>query len=216
MDLLVADRIEIAEAQIFQFAANFPHAQPVRDGSVNVQGLLCDFLLPFGWKMLQGAHVVQTVGQLDEHHANVINHGQHHLAQVFRLLFLAGGEIDFADFGDALDDAGHLVAEFFADVDDGDRGVFDRIVQQPGGDTDRVHLHFRQHAGNFQGVNQVGLAGGASLSGVIFLGILVRLADDFQGVVGPVGLQLLHQVTETRDGEDVGCDLLAQSPHTRL
>src|SRR5713226_9032668 len=31
--------------------------------------------------MFQGAHVVQTVGQLDEHDANVIHHGQHHLAQ---------------------------------------------------------------------------------------------------------------------------------------
>ena len=103
---------------------------------------------------------------------------------------------------------GHLIAEFLSDIDDGNGGVFDRIVQQPGSDADRVHLHFRQDAGDFKGMNQVGLAGGTGLSGVILLGILVRLADDFQVVVGPVGLQLLHQVTETGDGEDVGGNLL--------
>jgi hypothetical protein len=29
----------------------------------------------------------------------------------------------------------------FADVNDGDGSIFDRIVEQPGGNGDRVHLH---------------------------------------------------------------------------
>ena len=88
-----------------------------------------DFLLAVGRQMLQGAHVMQAVGQLDEHHADVIHHRQHHLAQVFGLLFFAGGEVDGADLGDALDDVRHLLAKFFADIDDRHRGIFHRIMQ---------------------------------------------------------------------------------------
>jgi hypothetical protein len=58
---------------------------------------------------------------------------------------LARGEVDFADFGDAFDDVGDLLAEFLANVDDGDGSVFDRVVEQAGGDGDRVHLHLGQY-----------------------------------------------------------------------
>ena len=88
---------------------------------------------------------MQAVGQLDQDDADVVDHGQHHLAQVFCLLLFAGGEVDLADFGDAFDDVSYLLTEFFADVDDGDGGVFDGIVQQAGGYGHGVHFHFRQH-----------------------------------------------------------------------
>ena len=151
VDLLVADGIEIAKAEIFQLAANFSHAQAVGDGAVDFQRFFGDFLLAVGRQMLQRAHVVQAVGELDQHHADVVDHGQHHLAQVFGLLLFAGGEIDLADLGDAFDDVRHLLAEFFADIDDGDGGVFDGIVQEAGGDGDRIHLHFGQDQRDFAG-----------------------------------------------------------------
>ena len=118
--------------------------------------------------MFERAHVVQAVGQFDEHHADVIDHGQHHLAQVLGLLLLARGEVNFADLGDALDDVGHLFAEFLADVDDGDRGVFDRVVQQAGGNGDRVHLHLGEDERDFQRMDEIGLARrrGSGLHGV--------------------------------------------------
>ena len=81
---------------------------------------LGNFLLAIGRQVFERAHVVQAVGQFDEDDANVVDHGQHHLAQVFCLLLFAGGEINFADLGYALDDMRDLLAEFLADVDDGD------------------------------------------------------------------------------------------------
>ena len=214
--LLVSDGIEVAESEVFEFAADFAHAQAVRNGTVNLEGFLGDLLLAFGFEMLQGAHVVQAVGQFDEHHADIVHHGEHHLAQVLGLLLFLGGEINFADLGNAFDDMGDLLAKLLADVDDGDRGVFDRIVEQPGGDGDRVHLHFRQHQGNFEGMDQVGLARGAALAGMDSQGVVVGFLDDFQIFGGPVGLHALHQVTELRDREDIGRDLLAQSRHGGL
>ena len=216
LHLLVGDRIEVAEAQVFELAANLAHAEPVRDRPVDLERLLGDLLLAIGLQVLERAHVVQAVGQLDEHDADVVHHGEHHLAQVFGLLLFLGGEIDLADLGDAFDDVRDLLAEFLADVDDGDRGVFDGIVQQAGGNGDRIHLHLGQNQRHFKGMHQVRLTRGAGLAGMHLQGIVVGFLDDFQIVGRPVGLHPLHQVAKLRDREDVGCDLLAQRRHEGL
>ena len=187
VDHLVAHRIDVGKRQVFQLAANLAHAEAVGQRRVNLQRLLGDLQLALGRKVLQGAHVVQAVGQLDEHHADVVHHGQHHLAHVFRLRFLARGEIDLADLGDALDDVGHLLAELLLQLLDGERGVFDGIVQQSGGDGRGVQLHLGQQNRHFQGMHQVGLAGGALLSAVMLEGDFVGAADDVEIVVGAVG-----------------------------
>ena len=112
--LLVAHRVGVTEGQVFQFSAHLAHAQPVSQGRIDVQSLAGDGFLAVGLQVLERAHVVQPVGQLDEHHAHIRYHGQQHLAHVFCLAVFAIGELDFVDFGDALDDVGHLVAKFGA------------------------------------------------------------------------------------------------------
>ena len=164
--------------------------------------------------MLEGAHIVQAVREFDEHHADVIDHGEHHLAQIFRLLLFAGGEIDFADLGHAFDNVRDLLAELLANIDDGDGSIFHRVMQQPGGYGNRIHLHFGQHMRDFERVNEIGLARGADLAGVMLLGKFVGLADDLQIVGGTVFAHHPHQVTELGDGEDIGRDLMAQSRHS--
>src|SRR5580658_8230854 len=109
--LLETYGIEKAEAEIFEFAANLAHAQAVSDGRINFQRLFGDLVLAIRLQVFERAHVVQAVGQLDQNHTDVVDHGQHHLAQVFGLLLLARGEVNFADLGDAFDDVGNLLAE---------------------------------------------------------------------------------------------------------
>ena len=208
-DLLVTDGIEEAEAQVFEFAANFSHAEAVGDRSVNFQSFFGDLVLAIGLKMLQRAHVVQPIGQLDEHDADVVDHREHHLAQIFGLLLLAGGEVDFADFGDAFDDVGDLLAEFLANVDDRDRSIFDGIVEQSGGDGDRIHLHFGQDESNFERMDQIRLARGAGLAFVVLQGVVVGFLDDREIVLRTVFLHPLHQVAELGQRERSGSDLLA-------
>ena len=77
--------LEVAEGQILEFAANNAHSQPVRDGRVDIQRLARDALLLVRRQIFERAHVVQPVGQLHQHHANVVDHGQKHLADVFGL-----------------------------------------------------------------------------------------------------------------------------------
>src|SRR5208337_5371908 len=99
--------------------ANLSHPQPVRDGRVDLQRLFGDLALAVGPEVFERAHVVQPVGEFDKHHADVIDHGQHHLAQVFRLRLFARGKVDLVDLGNAFDDVGNLLAKILADVDDG-------------------------------------------------------------------------------------------------
>ena len=139
------------------------------DGGIDIQGFLGNLLAAVRRKMLERSHVVQPIGQFDEHYADVIHHGQHHLAQIFSLLFLAGREIDGADLGDALNNVSHLLAKFLADINDRYRCIFNRVVKQAGRNRDRVHFHFRENQRDFQRVSEIGLAGSAGLASMIFL-----------------------------------------------
>ena len=196
-DLLVAHRVGVAEGQVFELAAHFAHAEPVRERRVDVQRLAGDGFLAVGLQVLERAHVVQAVGQLDEHHAHVGDHGQQHLAHVLGLAVFAVGELDLVDLGDAFDDVGHLVAEAGFNLLAGGGGVFDGVVQKAGGDGGRVHLHLRQHLGHFKRMDDVGLAGGAHLAFVVLHAEIPRLADEADIFTGAVGLDLAEERFKT-------------------
>ena len=147
--------------------------------------------------MFQGTHVMQPIGQLDQHHAHVGDHGQQHLAHILGLTVLAIGKLDFVDFGDALDDVSHLVAEAGFNLFAGGGRVFYRIVQQARGDGCRVHLHLRQHLGDFKGMNDVRLAGGAHLSLMMLRAEFPCLADQAYIFSGAVDLDVAEKRLET-------------------
>ena len=149
-----------------------------------------------GAQVLQGTHVVQPVGQLDEHDPHIAHHGQQHLAHVFGLAVFAVGELDFVDLGDAFDDVRDLLAEKPGDVVRGHRRVFDSIVQQAGGDRGGVQLHLRQDMRNFQRMQHVGLARGAQLALMMFEGKFPGAADDLDVVAGTMGAHGIQQRTE--------------------
>ena len=93
------------------------------------------------------------------------------------MLLFAGREVNLADLGNTFDNVRHLLAEFFADINDGDGGVFDGIVQQAGSDRDRVHFHFRKHERNLERMHEVRLARSALLPGMLLLRKLISLAN---------------------------------------
>ena len=213
VNLFVADRIDVGERQILELAAHLAHAETMRQRGINLQRLFGDLHLPLGRERLQRPHVMQAVGQLDQHHADVVDHRQHHFADVFRLRLLARGKVDAIDLGDAFDDVRHLLAKFFSDLLGGYRGVFHRVVQQTGGDGGSIQPHFRQDDGNFQGVNQVGLAGLARLAAVIFQRELVGAAYHVQIVVRTVLPGDSEQVSKPGHRQNIRRDLLPQRRH---
>jgi hypothetical protein len=59
---------------------------------------------------------VLAVGQLDQHDAQIARHGHQHLAEVFGLRLLIGGELHLVELGQAIDQLGDFLAEFFGQL----------------------------------------------------------------------------------------------------
>ena len=176
-------------------------------------------------EVAERAHVVQAVGQLDHDDADILHHGQQHLAEALGLAVLGGEEIQLGELGDAVDAAGHLVAELLAHLLDGDAGVLHHVVQQAGLHGHQVHAHVGQDVGHHERVHHVGLAGIARLSFVVLAGEAEGFLEGGEIVLGAVladlGFQLAVEVFDgilgrrrkgyTGDAGGIGGTLLIQS-----
>ena len=140
---------------------------------------------------------MQAIGELDEDDADVVDHRQQHLAEVFRLALFGRGERDRADLGHAFDDVRDVFAELLADLLRRREGVFDHVVQQAGGDADRVELHVGEDVGHLERMDEVGLARMADLSLVLQGRKHVGLAEQFEVGVRAVAPDLVEQILET-------------------
>jgi hypothetical protein len=138
----------------------------VGDRRVDVDRLLGDLALALGGQVVERAHVVGAVGELDQDDADVARHGQHHLAEVLRLLLFAAVEIHLADLGDAVDQRGDLLAELGVDLLDRRQRVLDGVVQEAGDDARDVELEVGDQAGDADRVDEVRVAGLAALAAV--------------------------------------------------
>ena len=69
-----------------------------------------------GRHVLERAHVVQAVGELDQQDADILGHGEQQLAQIFGLGGFLGDQVEARDLGQPVDQRGDLVAEFFLDL----------------------------------------------------------------------------------------------------
>ena len=203
----MAERIQRPEAQVLQLGLDLVHAQALGDGGVDFQRLAGDAPARFHRHGVERAHVVQAVGQLDEDHAQVARHRQHHLAEALGGGFLAVAELQLVELGDAVHQFGHGGAEAGLDLAAGQRGVFQRVVQDGGAQGFGVQPQVGQDAGHGHGMGDVGLA---ALAGLAFVGAgahFVGLADQLhlvrRQVVGQPFLQRGHGL-RTRVRADIG------------
>ena len=194
--LLVGEWIDVAEGEVFELAAHLAHAQAMGERSVDVEGFASNTLLLLRREMLKRAHVVQAIGQLDQHHAHIADHGQQHLANVFRLAIFAVGELNLVDLGHALDDVLNLLAKFCANLLGLGLRVFDCVVQQTSSDGGRIELHLRQNERDFKRVQNKRLARGPHLALVMFETEIPGFADDIEIVAGTVGAHQIEQFAE--------------------
>ena len=192
----VARGLQILEGELLELVLDLGHAQPVRDGSVNVERLLRRTHTPLVGHELQRPHVVESIRQLDEDDANVVHHRQQHLAEVLDLPLLAGRKRDGADFRDTLDDVRDVVAEGLANSLDRRQGVFDDVVQQAGGHAHDVELHVRQDVGDFERMDEIRLARMADLPLVLEGRKHVRPAEQLEVCVWAVAPDLFEEVLE--------------------
>src|ERR1035437_4579562 len=205
-DLLVGIRLQVLEGQILEFAADLAHAETVRDRGIDLDGFARDALAPLRAEITQGAHVVDAVGQFDQDDADILDHGEQHLADAFGLPVFGGENIELGEFGDAIDATGHLGAELLAHLIDGDAGVLHDIVEQTGFHGHHVHAHVGEDVRHHDGMDHVGFAGIAGLAFVIFAGEAEGFLERGEIVLGAVladldfqfGVQLLDRVGRRR------------------
>ena len=132
--------------------------------------------------MRERAHVVQTIGELDQQHAHVVGDRKQELAQVLGLLGFLGDEVELLQLGQALDQRADIIAEHLVDLGPRRRRILDGVVQQSRRDGGIVELEVGEDPRHFQRVGEIGVAGGALLLAMGFHGVDVGAVE--QGFVG--------------------------------
>ena len=174
-DLLVHLGVEGREGQVLQLPLHRVHAEAVREGGVDLEGLAGLLLLLLLRHPPQGAHVVQPVGQLDDQHPDVAGHRDDHLAHGLRGRRLPVP--DLVELRDPVDELGDLVAEVLSQGVERVAAVLDGVVEQRRGERRRGHAQVGEDRGHRERMGDVRLAGPALLVAVQVRGHLVRPLD---------------------------------------
>ena len=101
------------------------HTHPPRERRIDVHRLGGDAAAPLRiLYVAERAHVVQTVGELHQQHADVAAHRQHELAEVLGLLRLLGLQLDLRQLRHAVDEIGDFTPEQFL----AEKAIVDREI----------------------------------------------------------------------------------------
>ena len=170
-DFLVDFGFEVFEAQIFQFPANAGKTEAVGQRGVDLESLAGDSPLSARGDVLQGSHVVQTIGKFDQNDPDVPGHGQQHFAIGLCLARFPTFKGETIDFCNAVDQGCDLVAEFSFHFIRSSRRVLQDIVQKPRRYRGGVKSQLGKYAGYLDAVLQEkGSSGLAGLAAVVLVG----------------------------------------------
>jgi hypothetical protein len=172
-EALVRLRLELAQGEVLQLPLELRDAEPPGQRRVDQQRLARHPRAGLVLEVAQGAHVVEPVGELDQHHPHVAGRGEQQLLEPLHLLALAragGGRGAVAGhrhhLGDALDQPGDVVPHLRAHARRIHRRVLDHVVQQRGRQGLRVQAEVVEDPRHRQRMGHVGGAGAPPLARV--------------------------------------------------
>ena len=172
---LVGIGLQVEEGQVLELPLNRAHAQTVGQGRIHVHGLASLKQATVLAKGRQRTHVMQAVGKLNDNDADVLGHGEEHLAQREGLLLVHAVDFDVGELGHAIDELGYRIAKQAGHIGKRGLGILDGIVQQRGAHHIAVHLEIGQNDGHLDGMVNVHLARAALLVAVLLGGKAVGL-----------------------------------------
>ena len=158
-DAVIGFRFEFAESEQLHLTHEIIHADPLGERRVDIHRLLGDAPPLFGLgDEMQRPHIVQTVGQLHQQHADIVRHRQKEFAQILRRAFVFRLRFDLGELRHAIDQPRNILAERFLDLLIGDQRVLDRVVQQRSHDRLIVEIQVGQDARDFDRVTEIGVS----------------------------------------------------------
>ena len=193
-DHLIRIRIEFAERQVVEFLAHLMHAHAAGKRRIDFQRLLGGAFARGFRHVVDGAHVVQTVGELDQQHANIVGNRQQKLAQVFRLLGFLGDQIELLELGQAFDQHADVGPEQLIDLGARGRGILDGVMQKRGGDRRVVQLEIGEDRRHFDRMREIRIAGRAPLIAMRLHGVDIGAVEQRLVGVRIVGFDPLDQI----------------------
>ena len=186
--------LELLEGQRLHLVHELVHADPLGERRVDIHRLAGDpAALLLVLDVVERAHVVQPVGELDQQHADVVRHGEQELAQILGGALVLRLRLDLGELGDAVDQPRDVLAEQLLDLFGGRQRVLDRVVEDRGDDRLVVELEVGEDAGDFDRVAEIGVARGARLGAVRLHREDIGAVDQRLVGVGIVGPDLLDQ-----------------------
>ena len=167
-DGVIGFGFELFESEQLHFPHIFIHAHTLCQRGVDIHRLACDAVALFRLlDVMQRAHIVQPVRQLDEQHAQIFGHGEQEFAQIFRRPLILRHLLDLAELGDAIDQPGNILAEILLHILDRGEGILHRIVEQRGDDGFLIELQIGHQSRDFDRMAEIGIAAGAHLAAML-------------------------------------------------
>ena len=210
-DFRVLARVEGREGEVLELPLDRVDPQAVGQRGVDLQRLVRLQRLFLLRQRAQRAHVVETVGQLDQDHPDVGGHRHHHLAVVLGLPLVAALEVHPGQLGDAVDQRGDFVAELLAHLLQRRAGVLDRVVEQRRAERLGVEPHPGADLGDAYGVGDELVAGVALLvpvaragevEGALHLGAVDDRRHRHRGAAEAVRKALVRRRVELLDDRE--------------
>ena len=183
-DLVIADGVEDFERKILKLPLDAAHAESMGDRRVDLHGFERLVALLALREILECARVMQAVGELDEDNADVLCHGEEHLAQILELLLLLG-VAQHSQSGNTVHQLRDRRAELVFDFLVAELGVLDAVMQEGGADGVGIETHLDHDLRDRDRMDDIRLAvaallplmggGGALVGGADLLDIGLRV-----------------------------------------
>ena len=154
---LVAGRDRDTERQLLELVLDLAHPEPVRDRRVDVEGLLRGPQLP----LLGHVASVRMLWRRSASFTRMTRMSSTIARSILRKFSACRSSLDENGMALILVTPSTTWAtsgpKCSSNLLDGGEGVFDDVMQQAGGDGDRIQPHVGQNAGDLQWMHQVGL-----------------------------------------------------------
>ncbi len=183
--------LEEAEREILEFSLDDGHAEPVGNRERKCPWFREQMRTCLAGSRNSSVRILWTrSASLIEDDADVMHHGQKHLADVFRLARFRRHDVETADFCNAFDQSRDFFTKSFFKARKREFGVLDDVMKQRGGQGGSVKTHIGKDVGDFQQMSDVRVARSAELVAVALCGNVKGAANKPGIVGGAIGAEL--------------------------